>query len=106
MRTDHRCGSDAEARWQVAQANHGPQLGARKDHGLHRRRECGAWPLGWTKDYLPVDDQRIIAHTKVIGGGESASVKFPVSKLTKGGDYTFFCSFPGHYGLMRGKFIY
>lgn len=61
---------------------------------------------GLDKDYLPVDDKRIIAHTKVIGGGESTSVKFPVSKLTKGGDYTFFCSFPGHYGLMRGKFIY
>jgi azurin len=61
---------------------------------------------GLDKEYLPVDDKRIIAHTKVIGGGESTSVKFPVSKLTKGGDYTFFCSFPGHYGLMRGKFIY
>jgi azurin len=61
---------------------------------------------GLDKDYLPPDDKRIIAHTKVVGGGESTSVKFPVSKLTKGGDYTFFCSFPGHYGLMRGKFIY
>ena len=61
---------------------------------------------GLDKEYLPAGDQRIIAHTKVIGGGESTSVKFPLSKLTKGGDYTFFCSFPGHYGLMRGKFIY
>ncbi|HKE45181.1 MAG TPA: azurin [Steroidobacteraceae bacterium] len=61
---------------------------------------------GLDKDYLPADDKRIIAHTKVVGGGESTSVKFPVSKLTKGGDYTFFCSFPGHYGLMHGKFVY
>jgi azurin len=61
---------------------------------------------GLDKDYLPPNDNRIIAHTKVIGGGETTSVTFPVSKLTKGGDYTFFCSFPGHYGLMRGKFIY
>jgi len=61
---------------------------------------------GLDKDYLPPDDKRIIAHTKVVGGGESTSVKFPVSTLTKGGDYTFFCSFPGHYGLMRGKLIY
>jgi azurin len=61
---------------------------------------------GLDKDYLPPDDKRIIAHTKVVGGGESASVKLPVSKLTKGGDYTFFCSFPGHYSLMRGKLIY
>ncbi|HZF27151.1 MAG TPA: azurin [Steroidobacteraceae bacterium] len=61
---------------------------------------------GLDKDYLPPSDKRVIAHTKVVGGGESTAVKFPVSKLTKGGDYTFFCSFPGHYGLMRGKFIY
>jgi len=61
---------------------------------------------GLDKDYLPADDKRIIAHTKVVGGGESTSVKFPVSKLTKGADYTFFCSFPGHYGLMHGKLVY
>jgi azurin len=61
---------------------------------------------GLDKDYVPEGDKRVIAHTKVVGGGESTSVKFPVSRLSKGGDYTFFCSFPGHYGLMKGKFIY
>ena len=61
---------------------------------------------GLPKDYVAPDDKRVIAHTKVIGGGQSTSVKFPVSKLTKGGDYTFFCSFPGHFALMKGKFIY
>jgi azurin len=61
---------------------------------------------GFDKDYLPAGDKRIIAHTKIVGGGASTSVKFPVSKLTKGGDYSFFCSFPGHYGLMKGKLIY
>jgi azurin len=60
---------------------------------------------GIAKDYLPAGDKRVIAHTKLVGGGQSTSVKFPMSKLTKGGDYTFFCSFPGHYGLMKGKFI-
>ncbi len=61
---------------------------------------------GLNNDYLPKDDARVIAHTKVIGGGESATVKFATSKLTKGGDYTFFCSFPGHYALMKGKFTF
>lgn len=61
---------------------------------------------GLAKDYLPPGDKRVIAFTKVIGGGQSTSVKFPTSKLTKGGDYTFFCSFPGHYGLMKGKLVY
>jgi azurin len=61
---------------------------------------------GLDKDYLPAGDQRVIAHTKIIGGGESTSVKFKTSQLTKGGDYTFFCSFPGHSALMKGKLIY
>jgi azurin len=61
---------------------------------------------GFDKDYLPPGDAKIIAHTKIVGGGESTSVKFPTSKLTKGGDYSFFCSFPGHYGLMKGKLIF
>lgn len=61
---------------------------------------------GFEKGYLPPGDAKIIAHTKIVGGGESTSVKFPTSKLTKGGDYSFFCSFPGHYGLMKGKLIF
>jgi azurin len=58
---------------------------------------------GLPNNYLPKDDKRVIAHTKVIGGGESTSVTFPTSKLKKGGDYTFFCSFPGHMAVMKGK---
>ncbi len=59
---------------------------------------------GLENDYVP-DDDRIIAHTEVIGGGEKTSVTFDVSGLESGGDYTFFCSFPGHYSLMKGKFV-
>jgi azurin len=47
----------------------------------------------------------VIASTGVIGGGQQASVKIDMSKLMAGGDYTFFCSFPGHFVLMNGKFI-
>jgi azurin len=56
-------------------------------------------------DYLPPDDPRVIAHTPIIGGGEQTSVMFDISELEPGGDYTFFCSFPGHFVLMNGKFI-
>ncbi len=56
--------------------------------------------------YVPPGDARVIAHTKVIGGGETTTVTFPVSKLEKGGDYTFFCSFPGHWTLMKGKLVF
>ncbi len=55
--------------------------------------------------YLPKGDARVIAFTKLVGGGESTSITIPVAGLEKGGDYTFFCSFPGHWSLMKGKLI-
>ncbi|MCI2262734.1 azurin [Xanthomonas indica] len=56
--------------------------------------------------YLPKNDARVIAHTKVIGAGQSDTVTFSTAKLVKGGDYTFFCSFPGHWAVMKGKFVF
>lgn len=52
--------------------------------------------------YLKADDSRVIAHTKLLGGGEEDSVTFVTSKLKSGEDYEFFCSFPGHHALMKG----
>ena len=57
---------------------------------------------GIDKNYLPEGDARIIAHTKVIGAGETDSVTFDVSKLAAGEAYGFFCSFPGHISMMKG----
>ncbi|MBB5214163.1 azurin [Parapusillimonas granuli] len=57
---------------------------------------------GLDKDYVKAGDSRVIAHTKVIGGGESTSVKFDASKLSAGEKYVFFCSFPGHWSIMTG----
>jgi len=57
---------------------------------------------GLANDYLTPGDAHVIANTKIIGGGQSATVTFPTSKLTKGGDYTFMCTFPGHYVIMKG----
>ena len=62
------------------------------------------WGAGLDNQYLPPSDARIIAATDIIGGGESTSVTFDVSKLTVGGDYTFYCSFVGHFAVMKGKF--
>ncbi len=59
---------------------------------------------GLDSGYIP-DDDRIIAHTDLIGGGESTSITFDVSQLKAGNDYTYFCSFPGHYGTMQGKLV-
>ena len=65
-----------------------------------------AMTAGLARDFVGAGDARVIAHTKVIGGGQSTSILFPVSKLKKGGDYTFFCSFPGHWTMMKGKFVF
>tara|TARA_R110000868_G_scaffold410693_5_gene699845 strand:- start:23951 stop:24406 length:456 start_codon:yes stop_codon:yes gene_type:complete len=52
-------------------------------------------------EYIPEGDQ-VLAHTALIGGGEETTIEFvaPAS-----GEYDFICSFPGHYSLMKGKFI-
>lgn len=57
---------------------------------------------GLDNDYVKPGDPRVIAHTKVIGGGETTSVSFRPSALKAGKDYVFFCSFPGHSTVMHG----
>ena len=52
-------------------------------------------------EYIPEGDE-IIAYTKLLGGGDSDTIKF---KAPKKGIYTFICTFPGHWQLMKGKFI-
>lgn len=56
-------------------------------------------------EYLPAGDARILAATDLIGGGEETSMTFSLAGLEAGGDYTYFCTFPGHYVLMNGKLI-
>lgn len=53
-------------------------------------------------DYIPEEGKDVIAHTKMIGGGETTAITF---KAPAKGEYDFICSFPGHYGVMQGKFI-
>ena len=59
---------------------------------------------GLPNNYLKKGDTRVIAHTKVVGGGQSDTVKFATSALKKGEAYSFFCSFPGHSTMMKGVF--
>jgi azurin len=51
-----------------------------------------------TPDHIPANDTTIIAHTKLLGPGESDTIEFTVPA----GSYTYFCSFPGHYQTMTG----
>ena len=57
--------------------------------------------LARENEYIP-DGNETIAYTKMIGGGESDTITFTAPEK---GSYTYICSFPGHYGLMRGVLI-
>lgn len=57
---------------------------------------------GLDHDYIKPGDKRVIAATRVIGGGQTTSVSFKPSELKPGTKYVFFCSFPGHASVMHG----
>jgi azurin len=59
---------------------------------------------GLVNDYVPPADKRVIAHSRLIGGGDTASVTFATALLKKGAAYKFLCTFPGHNTLMNGTF--
>lgn len=52
-------------------------------------------------EYIPEGTDKVIAKTKIIGGGESVTIEF---KAPAPGTYTFICSFPGHFSMMKGTF--
>lgn len=54
-------------------------------------------------DYIPATfASSIVAHTKLLGPGESDTIKF---KFDTPGVYTYVCSFPGHWGTMHGTIV-
>ena len=54
-------------------------------------------------DFIKVGDTRALAHTQMIGGGEETSMTFDPAILVDTEQYEFFCTFPGHYALMKGN---
>jgi azurin len=57
---------------------------------------------GLANDYVQPADKRVLAHTRIIGAGQTVSVTFATSILKPGADYRYLCTFPGHNALMRG----
>lgn len=53
-------------------------------------------------DYVPADAAEVIAHTKLLGPGESDTVK--IASLAAG-TYPFVCTFPGHAPIMNGQLV-
>jgi azurin len=60
---------------------------------------------GAAAGFVAKGDPKVIAATPVIGGGASTRASFAGGKLKAGGDYSFYCSFPGHAGIMKGKLV-
>lgn len=53
-------------------------------------------------EYIPKSSlSSIVAHTKLLGPGEEDKITFTIEK----GVYDYICSFPGHYGVMKGKIV-
>ncbi|MDI1299289.1 azurin [Methylotenera sp.] len=59
---------------------------------------------GLANNYVKQNDERVIGHTSVIGGGETTSVKIKLSNVKASDGYSFYCSFPGHASVMKGVF--
>ncbi len=52
--------------------------------------------------YIPKGSDEVIVYTDMIGGGQETAIEFLPPEP---GVYDFICSFPGHYAMMKGKFI-
>jgi azurin len=82
---------------------HGWNLAKTSDYQALAQAGVAAGP---TNNYTPPGDARVIASVPIVGGGETHTITFSTAKMQKGGDYTFFCPFPGHFATMHGKFIF
>lgn len=50
---------------------------------------------GVKNDWLPPDDPQIIVHTPLLDAGKTFTLSFQAP--TKAGEYTYLCTFPGHF---------
>ena len=77
---------------------HGPQDGSGEAADFYSPRG-----LATDDSYIYVADSmkdKVIAKTKLIGGGESDTIEFAAPEP---GVYDFICSFPNHAAVMKGK---
>jgi azurin len=59
---------------------------------------------GLEANYVPAGDDRVVAATKIVGGGESDTITFSLDALDAGTKYVYVCTFPGHWSVMKGDF--
>jgi azurin len=54
-----------------------------------------AMAAGFANDFLPEGNPQILANTPLLESGKSITISFQAP--TEPGDYTYLCTFPGHY---------
>jgi azurin len=52
--------------------------------------------------YVNPENKNVIAHSPLVQINETAFFSFTTPAA---GNYEFICSYPGHWGMMKGKFI-
>ena len=55
---------------------------------------------GPTNDWIPLDDERVLFHTKLLNPGQTEEIRFTL----EAGTYQFVCTFPAHNFTMFGDF--
>jgi azurin len=73
------------------------------EDAVFRRVGEAGMQAGSANDYVPKDDDAILAYTPMSKPGETVSVTFPVPEET--GEYGYLCTFPGHWATMQGTMI-
>ena len=57
---------------------------------------------GIENGFLP-EMEEVLFKSKMIGGGQETNFELDLNIFTRGKEYIFICSFPGHFALMQGK---
>lgn len=58
---------------------------------------------GMDAEYIPEDDSAVLAHSPVAQPGET--VEFVFTAPEEPGNYTYLCTYPGHWATMQGTMI-
>ena len=70
--------------------------------GTEAKAASDGLDAGEKQNYVAPNDANVLASTKLAKGGETVEVTFTAPAP---GTYPFICTMPGHYIMMKGKFI-